>query len=106
MALTVDNNKPYVVGASSTEGTLTLDRDREYLVRHNGQNASGSATEPIFFAYDEAVTASWAEDNNKIGLNAGETTAVGPGCSTLHYKTASGTPTFTIVPGPKLLGER
>ena len=105
MALTVNKNKPYVVGASTTEGTITLDRDREYTIKHNGLNASGSATDPIFFAYDEAVTASWAQDDNKFGLNANELVSIGPGCETLHYKTAAGTPTFSLIPGPKLLGE-
>lgn len=102
----MDRNRPSVIAASTSEGELTLDRDREYLIKHNGLDTSlGAATDPIFFAVDEDVTASGAEDDNKLILAAGEQMPIGPGVSVLHYLMAANSATFSIVPGPRLLGE-
>ena len=94
-----------IIEATNTEGSVTLEWTRWYRLVHNGVNTSGTADTATIFLSDAAtVVTTFAAGSGHAALMDGQETVVGPGLNTLYFKTASGSPTFTIYQGSRLHG--
>jgi len=88
-----------IIEADTTQDSVTLHKDRTYTIVHTGLNASGGAdANTIWFAQGD-VTASWAVGTDKLPVQDGQSVVVGPALATLNFKTAAGSPVFSIIPG-------
>ena len=86
-----------VVVATTSDASISLDSRSAYLVQHNGLNASGSAsTGVVYLSGSSTVTATAAEGSDKFILLSQTAILVGPGLSTLGFKTASGEVTISL----------
>lgn len=94
-----------VIAASTTEDVLTLDNRRDYTLIHNGLDVDGNAaTTSIFMANDAASDADLSASTNKLVLSDGRVVTIGPGLSSVRFKTASGSPTFQVIRNPEYQG--
>lgn len=102
----VSDGNPAVLEATTTLQAVTLDPQREYTVGHDGEDTAGSSsTGSVYLAVDAAVDNDASEGANKAKLINGRSLVIGPGVGVLKFRTASGSPTFTINPGPRLHGQ-
>lgn len=93
------SEKPAILEATTTQDTVALDPWRRYSLSHNQVNTAGAgATQTIYLATAADVTASADSGADKAALIDIRTLVIGPGVSVLRFKTAAGSPTFTIVP--------
>lgn len=100
---------PAVILTSTTVGTLTLEPSRDYLIGHDSETDTAGVgdTNTIYLAFKTTHNTTntsdpdGSEGANKAKLLAGRSFAVGPGCTEVSFDVAAGTPTFTIVPGPR-----
>jgi hypothetical protein len=93
------DSSPAVIEATSSADSVTLQAGRSYSIAHNGVDTSGGFDDAtIFLATSAAPTADYAAETDKVPLQAQRTVVLGPGVGTLYFRTASGSPTFTITP--------
>jgi len=102
-----------MLGSTSAQQHVTLEKDREYTIAHLGHDVSGVAgkTEPIFLGVSEnatpaAVTADFSDENTSIALIDEWAVVIGPGIETLSYKNAGAgdDPAMLLSAGPRLRG--
>ena len=108
MAVTTIDAEFATVAATSTETTLTLEPDREYTIVHTGlQTDASTADSAIIYLYvvTAGITTDLSEEIDKYPLMVDEAVVVGPAISTLFYKTASGSPVFTVLASPPKFGQ-
>lgn len=90
---------PAVLEATTTGQSVDLQPGRIYTLVHNGYTTGGSAsTSPIFCSFDSEPAADLAAEEHKFPLFTNRSIRIGPGVSTLYFKTAIGAPTFTVMP--------
>ncbi len=91
--------------ASAVQSSVILHPDREYSFRHNGVDILGAdSTETIFLGLDDAtITPDDSAEDNKVPLADGVAVTIGPGVRLLYFETASGSPCFSAVVGPRLM---
>jgi len=91
--------------ASATQSSVTLHPDREYSFRHNGVDVNGDdSVETIFLGLDDAdISPDDSAEDHKVPLADGVAVTVGPGVRLLYFETASGSPCFSAVVGPRLM---
>lgn len=78
--------------------TLTLDPNKQYMIQHNGVDASGSTmTDVIQMAVDDGTPA-YTSGEKKGLLLQNNTLIIGPNITTLKLDVAANDPTMTIVP--------
>jgi hypothetical protein len=85
-----------VVSAESTQSALALDANRTYFLRHLGLDPAGAPDTSTIYLSVGTVTATLAESSDKLPLLNGCEITIGPGLSGINYKTASGSPVFSI----------
>lgn len=95
---------PGLIEATTTQGEIEISSAHFHELIHHSVDAAGSAaTTPIYFAFGAVgetltVVASDAAGSNKLRLASGGRITIKPGVSLIGFKTASGTPMFSIVP--------
>lgn len=95
---------PALLAASTANQSIALDPEREYTVQHLAFDVSGVAAETaIFLGIDATAVASYAASATKAVLQSAKALIVGPNVLALNFITASGTPTFQLIPAPKSL---
>jgi len=97
---------PAVLAASTTEQTIALSTQRRYTFLHDGEDVSAapdSAT--IYLAYYSTVDADASEGGNKAKLKGDRIIEVGPGISSVRFKTSAGAPTMTVLPSRQYFGD-
>lgn len=96
-----------VLEATTTQQEILLQSDREYTLRHLGQDTGGSpATEAIYVGLNSSTSdADNSEGASKIVLKNGSDETFGPGVTQIAFKTSSGSPTFAISPWPRRFGK-
>jgi len=99
------DGRPAVFAAAVTPSQVLLNPDRSYLVGHIGKQTDGDAdSADIYFATEAAVVADATAGADKYVLADGEYVTLPPGIGTLKFASA-GTPTFKLMPGPRLHGQ-
>lgn len=94
-----------VLVAGTGQAQVALNPDREYTVVHDGEDAAGAGdTNTIYLATDGNVDADASEGADKFKLKNGRAAVIGPGKEVLKFKCAAGAPTFSVDPGPRLMG--
>ena len=101
----INNEQPALVEATITQSSIDLDQYRAYTINHTGKSTAGTdATGAIVFAYQKpgesapTITADYSAESNKCILGAAVSVVVPPECDVLHFKSASGSPVFQVVP--------
>lgn len=98
-------DKPAVLQATTTEDSVQLQSDREYSIGHDGEQNDGTAdSNTIYLSFVADVDADESEGADKAKLISGRSLVVGPGVAVLKFATEAGSPTMTVVPGPRKMG--
>lgn len=94
---------PAVVAASTTQEAIAVDAKRWHHLMHTGFDSSGSAsTDAIQLAFERdgsalTVDNDYSEGPNKAILPAGKDIYLPPGCGSIAFRSAAGTPTMNVV---------
>ena len=92
-----------VLEAATTERSVALNRYREYTLRHDGEDATGSPnSSTVYLALNQAPSPDAAAGEDRFKLLAGSVVVIGPGVTTLRFRTASGAPTISVSAGPMI----
>lgn len=90
-----------VLEAATTERVVTLNRLREYTLRHDGEDTTGAAdTNTVYLAINGSPPPDSAGGLDRFKLLNGSVVVIGPDVSSLRYKATSGAPTISISAGP------
>ena len=87
-----------IVECGTTAGSITLDRDKAYIVKHNGMNTSGTERTDYVAIGTGTYTAAITSGTGKRVLLDEESTVVGPGVTTMTFIVATNDPTLSIIP--------
>ena len=94
-----NNTQPIMASVTTAVSTITLNERRQYLIQHNGMDASSNDTaDPIHFSTSSSVTPATAQSGVSKGVLLDESTLpLGPGVSTIKL-ISTDDPTVTIIP--------
>jgi hypothetical protein len=102
----IPDYKTQVLVASTSEGSVILNPDLEYILMHDGEDNTGASdSNTIYLSFSGSVDADASEGSDKAKLIETRSFPVGPGLSLMKFKTAAGGPTFTVIPGPNYFGK-
>lgn len=92
--------KPCVLKATTSQQSISMNPDLEYLLQHTGKDASNNAsTVEIYLAFDGTVDADASEGADKAILMNQQPMPIGPGLDILKYR-SSAEACFNVIPGP------
>lgn len=96
---------PAILVTGGSKDSVTLDLNKSYLLSHNGVQADGSTgdTALIQCSVDD-TDPNPAAGTERFLLLDGEPIMIGPGISTLTFK-SGGTPTFSVIPQRDTFGD-
>lgn len=95
---------PAVIRVLPAGGSITTDVDREYTLKHDGENVTGAhSTDIIYLSLAAAVVPDGNEGADKAKLCSGDVIVVGPGVTTINFACAAADEaTMTMIPGPRV----
>jgi len=95
---------PAVFTVDAAGGLFTVDVDREYTLKHDGENSAGTAsTHIIYLSLNTPAPPDGAEGADKAKLCAGDVLVLGPGIDTIRYDcAATEEATMTVIPSVRL----
>ncbi len=83
--------------ATTTEATITLEKDYRYELTHSGVEDDDTAADVTIFLSTDSGTAAAAGVGAHLGrLRKGDNLKLGVGVTSLRFKSVSGSPVFTI----------
>ena len=89
-----------MVSASTTEGSVTLDRTLAYSVAHDGVDNTGAPSSVvIYLSKSPNVDATPGEGTGRLPLLPNRTLEIRD-VSTLYFETQTGAARFTLLPAP------
>jgi hypothetical protein len=95
---------PAVITVDAAGGYFAVDVDREYTLKHDGENSAGTAsTHIIYISINTPAPPDGVEGADKAKLCAGDVIVIGPGISQIRYDcAATEEATMTVIPSVRL----
>ena len=90
--------EPAIIATSTTAVAVTLDPNKQYMLVHNGINASGASTTDYIMGSIGSTTPAASAGSGKLILTTATYLYIGPGHSTLNLKASANAPTVSLIP--------